>query len=147
MEDTALLRMTNYLKFSQYLFLWDELGDATSPSLLDQGGITNTIKFLNDSVNYMVLREITVIKRAHDQRDGLPRWLRWQRICLQCRRPGFEPWIRKIPWRRGWLSTPVFLPGEFHGQKSPAGYSPSGCKALDMTEQLTLSLSWSVQQG
>ena len=36
-------------------------------------------------------------------------WLRWQRICLQCRRPRFIPWVRKTPWRREWLSTPIFL--------------------------------------
>ena len=35
---------------------------------------------------------------------------------LQCGRPGFHPWVRKIPWRRGWQPTPVLLPGEFHGQ-------------------------------
>ena len=45
-----------------------------------------------------------------------------------------------IPWRREWLPTPVLLLGEFHGQRSLAGYSPWGCKELDMTEQLTLSL-------
>ena len=38
---------------------------------------------------------------------GLPWWLRWQRICLQRRRPGFDPWVQKIPWRREWLPTPV----------------------------------------
>ena len=43
------------------------------------------------------------------------------------------------PWRREWLSTPVFLPGEFHGQRSLAGYGPRGHKDLDMTERLTLS--------
>ena len=37
-------------------------------------------------------------------------------------------------WRRKWQPTPVFLPGEFHGQKSLAGYSPWGCKELDTTE-------------
>ena len=36
----------------------------------------------------------------------------------QCRRPGFDPWVRRIPWRRQWLPTPVFLPGESHGQWS-----------------------------
>ena len=41
---------------------------------------------------------------------------------LQCRRPGFNTCVRKIPWRRQWLPTPIFLP-EFHGQKSLAGYS------------------------
>ena len=53
--------------------------------------------------------------------------------------PGFNPWIRKIPWRREQLPTPVFLLGEFHGQRSLEGYSPQGHKALDMTEGLTLS--------
>ena len=36
----------------------------------------------------------------------------------------FNPWIRKIPWRRAWQATPIFWPGESHGQKSLAGYSP-----------------------
>ena len=35
--------------------------------------------------------------------------------CLQCGRPGFSPWVGKTPWRRAWLPTPVFWPGEFHG--------------------------------
>ena len=50
----------------------------------------------------------------------------------------FDPWIRKIPWRREWQPTPVFLPGEFHGQRSLEGYSPWGLKESDTTEQLTL---------
>ena len=45
-----------------------------------------------------------------------------------------------VPWRRAWLPTPIFLPGEFHGQRSLAGYSPWGHRELDITEQLTLSL-------
>ena len=36
---------------------------------------------------------------------------------------GFDPWVEKIPWRKKWQPTPLFLPGEFHGQKSLAGYS------------------------
>ena len=53
--------------------------------------------------------------------------------------PGFDPWVRKIPWRREWLPTPVFLPGESHGQRSLVGDSPWGRKESDMSEQLTLS--------
>ena len=45
----------------------------------------------------------------------------------------FDPWVVKIPWRREWLPTPVFLPGEFNGQRSLAGYSPWGHKELDAT--------------
>ena len=68
-------------------------------------------------------------------------WLRWQRILLQCRRPRFDPWVRKIPWRREWLPTAVFLPGEFYGWRSLVGCSPWGHKQSDMTEGLMLSLS------
>ena len=67
---------------------------------------------------------------------GLPWWFRQKRTCLQCRRPGFDPWVRKIPWRREWLPTPVLLHGEFHGQRSLGGYSPWGHKELDTTEWL-----------
>ena len=45
-----------------------------------------------------------------------------------------DPWVGKIPWRRKWQPTPVFLPGEFHGQRILAGYSPWGYKESDMTE-------------
>ena len=68
---------------------------------------------------------------------GLPWWLRWWRIHLQCRRPGLNPWVRKIPWRRARQPTPVFLPGEFHGLRSLVGYGLLGCKESDTTEQLT----------
>ena len=60
------------------------------------------------------------------------------KICPQYRRPEFDSWVRKIPWRREWQLSPIFLPGKFHGQKSLAGYSPCGCKESDMTEQLSV---------
>ena len=48
--------------------------------------------------------------------------------CHCTRRGGreFDPWVRKIPWKRAWKPTPVFLPGESHGQRSLAGYSAIG---------------------
>ena len=51
--------------------------------------------------------------------------------------PRFNPWVRKIPWRREWQTALVFLPGESHGQRILVGYSPWDCKELDMTEWLT----------
>ena len=57
---------------------------------------------------------------------------------MQCRRPRFNPWGQKIPWRRERPPTPVFLPREFNGQRSLAGYSPWGHKMSDMTERLSL---------
>ena len=62
---------------------------------------------------------------------------------FQCRRPkrqGFNPWVRKIPWSRKWQSTPVFLPGKFHGQRSLAGYSPWGHKESDTTEHTHITI-------
>ena len=61
-----------------------------------------------------------------------------QRICLQCRRAGFNLWVRKIPLEREMaIPTPVFLPGISHGQRHLAGYSPLGHQESDTTEQLT----------
>ena len=58
----------------------------------------------------------------------------------QCRRHktcGFDPWVRKIPWKKEWQLTLVFLPGEFHGQRSLTDYSPWGRKESDTTERLS----------
>ena len=49
----------------------------------------------------------------------------------------FDPWVRKISWRRAWQPTPVFLPGESHEQRSLGGYSPQGIEESDMTEHRT----------
>ena len=57
-------------------------------------------------------------------------------ICLQCGILGFDPWVRKIPWRRKWQPTWVLLPGKSHGQRSLVGYSLWGHKESDMTEWL-----------
>ena len=54
--------------------------------------------------------------------------------CRRHRRCGFDPWVRKIPWRRKRQPTPVSLPGKSHEQRSLVGYSPGDCKELDKTE-------------
>ena len=79
---------------------------------------------------------LVCILKAHVYLGWFSWWLR-QRICQQCGRPGFIPWVGKIPWRREWQPIPLFWPGEFHGQRL---YSPWGCKEQDTAEQLTLSL-------
>ena len=85
-------------------------------------------------------KQLGIIIIQRHLKDGLPSWLRWSKICLQCRRPGFSPWVGKIPWRREWLPTAESLPGEFHGQRSLVGYSPWGQKESDTTEWLTHTL-------
>ena len=66
-------------------------------------------------------------------------WVSLPGSCLNPQGPSlgrcrFDPWARKSPWRRKWLPTPVFLPGESHGQRTLAGYSPWGRKELDIME-------------
>ena len=51
-------------------------------------------------------------------------------------RHGFDPWVRKIPWKRAWQPAPVFLPGESHGQMSLSGCIPQGHRELDTTEEI-----------
>ena len=57
---------------------------------------------------------------------GFPGGASGKEPACQCRRSRFNPWVRKIPWRRKWQPTPVFSPGKSHGQRSLAGYSPRG---------------------
>ena len=56
---------------------------------------------------------------------------------IQCGRPRFDPWVRKIPWKKKWQPILVFLPGKSHGQRSLAGYSPCTHKESDMTGWIT----------
>ena len=79
--------------------------------------------------------------------SGLPWWLSGKQLICQCKRCGFNPWVGKILWRRAWQPTPVLLPGEFHGQRSLASYSPWGCKESDTTERLILLLSLVAQRA
>ena len=58
-------------------------------------------------------------------KKGLLWIIRYSYHCLQCGRPGFDPWVRKILWRRKWQPTPVLLPGKSHGQRNLVGYIQS----------------------
>ena len=84
---------------------------------------------------------------SHEQSQT---WLRTHTCCLpgstsgkesasqgkKSKRHGFNSWIGKIPWRRKWQPTPIFLPAKSQGEKSLEGYSPKGHKESDLTEQL-----------
>ena len=73
---------------------------------------------------------------------GLPKWLGGKESTCQsrrCERCGLNPSVGKIPWRRKHQCTPVFLPGEFYGQRSLAGYSPWGHRVRHDSAQFTIS--------
>ena len=94
-------------------------------------------------------RKLSYFFKKSKSSMGFPGGTDGKKIYLQRGRPEFDPWVRKVPWRRGWLPTPVFLPGESQGQKSLAGYSPWGHKVMDTTERhthththLVISVTW-----
>ena len=69
------------------------------------------------------------------QGSGFGQQLSKTLVGLQSGRPGFNPWVGKIPWRRKCQPTPVLLPGKSHGWRSLVGYSPWGHKESDTTER------------
>ena len=83
------------------------------------------------------------IQKAHSE-ELICEWWEWWEVSharIWDRRCRFDPWVRKIPWRRAWQPTPVFLPGKSHGQRCLAGFSPGCCKLSNMTEQLSKSIT------
>ena len=72
----------------------------------------------------------------HSHSEDFPGGSDGKSVCLQWGRPRFDPWVGKIPWRRKWQPTPVFLPGKSHGWRSLIDYSPWGRKGSDMPERL-----------
>ena len=74
-----------------------------------------------------------------------------KRICLQCGRPGFDPWVGKIPWRRAWQPTPVFLPGESPRTEEPGGLQSIGFQRVrhgwvnKNTMQASVDLAWTTE--
>ena len=81
-------------------------------------------------------RFVSLICPLYDTLEGFPSWLSGKEFAFQCRKCVFNPRVRKIPWRKKWQPTPVFLPGKSHGQRSLVGCSPWGHKGSDTTKDL-----------
>ena len=110
-------------------YLWtDSFNFFLTATMLVQALISH----LNYSKSFLTgLDTSTLILVPNTQ---FPWWLRWKRICFQCGRPRFDPWVGKIPWRRAWQPTLVLLSGE-----SPCTEEPGGLQSKwsDTTEQLS----------
>ena len=104
--------------------------------------ITNHQRNVNQNHNevephtYMVMiRKKTSVGKDVEKKEPsctaeLPSWLRWYRIHLQCGKPGVDPWVGKIPCRRAWGLTPVFLPGESPWIEDPGGLQSMGSQRV-----------------
>ena len=99
--------------------------------ILSIKNLFNSVKWL--SITPKAMCQVIYIYKIDNK--WLPLWLSWYRICLQCGRPGFDPWVGKIPWRRERLPIPVSWSGECCGL-----YSPRGHRESDKTERLLLTI-------
>ena len=110
---------------------------TSSLSLSLSLSLSHTHTHTREDAQAPTLRRATILVRIQGCCQGFPGGTRGKEPACQCRRHkwrGFDPWVRKIPWRRKWQPTPKFLPGESHGQRSLLGCSLGGHKESDTTE-------------
>ena len=132
-----------YAEYSSLLPLWFHLSTFSFiHMIMDEMGCMLSHLELSKQNGAQVPPPEILVYWEEDWRswEGFPGGLSGNKSTCQCKRRGFNPWVGKIPWQRKWQPTPVFLPGEFHGQRSPVGSmgSPWGHKESDLTERLLL---------
>ena len=123
--------MTNFTHISLYMSknMYDKFSEVKLLDLLYMGQYRSCTNF---SLSLLMHRNVHFPTTTAGGASG-------KESACQCRRRrrcGFDPWVGKIPWRRKWQSTPVFLPGKAHGQRSLMGYSPWGHKETDTTRHM-----------
>ena len=109
------------------LLTWKRIYSSEKKNPFESQVLQKKLTMVNEHAGVNCLSTVLII-------CALPIWT------LQgfCRRHGFNPCLRKIPWRNKWQPTPVFLPGKFHGQRRLVGYSLGGPKESDTTEWLSM---------
>ena len=124
---------------------WAQVGDSSvlslfcSPVWLSLGPLKGESRCLYTLDK--LIKSTAVISRVNLPHSGkylgLPRWLSGKKFACNAgdiMRYGFDPCVGKVPWRRAWKPTPVFLPGESYGQRNPVGCNSWGHKEPDKTE-------------
>ena len=121
--------------------VWQSLNISVSQSLQVVSGLSDCLRLYtwNNIQQRTGAHQMPamITKTSYGQIKNLfelPRWLSGEEPTCQCRTLGFNPWMRKIPWRRKRQPTPIFLHEKSHGHRRLAGYSPWGCKELDTTD-------------
>ena len=136
-----------YVEYSSLLPLWFHLSTFSFiHMIMDEMGCMLSHLELSKQNGAQVPPPEILVYWEEDWRswEGFPGGLSGNKSTCQCKRRGFNPWVGKIPWQRKWQPTPVFLPGEFHGQRSPVGSmgSPWGHKESDTTEWQHTQRGW-----
>ena len=133
--EDMILHMHSWTQ--RWLLLCLHLPNFMFKSSLSKGPVIFTKHFLNTSQCHP-LQQLSSLSRVYIKLNHVNLCgTRGKGPTCQCRRHkrhGFDPWVRKIPWRRAWQPIPVFLPGESHGQRCLVGYSPYSHKESDTTE-------------
>ena len=132
-ESTLLMKWPKYQSFSCSIIPSKEIPGLISFRMdwLDLLAVQGTLKSLlqhhTSKASILWQKSTNMSFGVTSEFKGFPGGTSGKEHACQCRRPKrrkFNPWVRKILWRREWQPTPVFLPGESHGQKSLVGYSP-----------------------
>ena len=114
--EQNMCRKIPFVYMGMYIFTWTELSGRSFSLCLQEKGKGFPFYFKSFSTQLAL-----VVKTAYQ--------------CRRHQRCGFNPWIGKIPWKRAWQPTAVFLPGESPGTEEPGGlYSPQGRKESDQTD-------------
>ena len=112
-KESDMTEWLTYLGFSMY----NTMSSANSDSLLLSFWIWMPL---------FLFQICLLLCRVSYSMCGLPWWLSGKESACQCRRPGFDPWVRKIPWRRKWQPSPSSFAWEIPWTEEPGGYSPRG---------------------
>ena len=127
--------------YESLVFTWEE-GNSNPPCRVPTGPVWDDrmFKLAQSTVSIKFSHSTNINLASTMGQVGFPGGASGKEPACQCRRKRcrFDPWVGKIPWRRAWQSTPVFLPGEAHGQRSLAGYSSWGSKESDRLKRLSM---------
>ena len=125
----------SHMGLNQQGVLSDSLADQWATKLSVPSVLHCTASLMTFKVDSSKAGDVCSNKKHLLCCSGFPRWCSDKESTYHCRGCELDPWVGKIPWRRKWQPTPVFLPGKFHGQRSLVGYSPWGHKEPSMTER------------
>ena len=140
-----VLQIYNFTFIEIALVLMSGMKKQAFPHILNLNNWNAAQEKKNAGTDWWWFLSLWIVNSKSATHSGLPRWLSGKEHACQCRRHrrhGFNPWIRKIPWRRKWQPTPAFLPGKAHGQEAWRVTVQGVSKSQTWLSTHTHSLTW-----